>query len=816
MESKTFSRPRAWLLLLLGANVLGAVSVVAPCQCGSRWIPGPGINGAGGFVYASTEWDPDGAGPLAPRVVIGGTFVAAGDAPATNIATFDPATGSWSALGNGVGGFDAVVRALAVLPNGDLVAGGAFPTPATGAIARWDGVAWTTIGAANHVRALAVLPNGDLVAAGSFASIGGVVANGIARWNGLAWSGIGSGLQGGANALLVLANGDLIVGGGFTTAGGLPANNIARWNGASWSSLGAGTNGAVRALTSLPNGDVSAAGPFTTAGGVAANGIARWNGSTWSPVPGAYPAISLGVLPGGDLVAGFDGAVYRFGGGAPALLGDVEGVVETITTLANGKLVVGGWIESIDTVNVASVASWNGAGWSQLGSGVPWPALVAAVTALHDGDVVLQATYHEGPAALLRWNGSSLTSIGDGSNVATLATATNGDVVAGGWFTSMGAVVANRIARWNGASWSGLGTGMNGSVRDVLPLPNGDVLACGEFTNAGGMPADRVARWNGSQWSAVGSGLPNYAFALEVTAAGEVVVGGTFAPSTVVRWTGSAWVPLGQLQGVVHDLARLPGGDLVAVGDLGAPFHGVARWDGTAWLALAGGLSNGTAQMTASAVEVLPDGDVVVGGRFDLAGGVPVQDLARWDGTAWSPLARVVGGKPTDLARAPDGTLVVGSVLRVDGVVSAGFAQLRPSCRAAAVWSAAGCAGSGGPDVLAATSLPWTHSTYRALASGLPTSALALDVYGFVTVAVPLAVVAPQGLPGCTLGVAPDFVATLVPVGGAATTALTIPDTAALAGLVLHQQVVALDLAAGGALVAVTASNRLTLTVGTL
>ncbi|MFN5496843.1 MAG: hypothetical protein ACK5C3_09770, partial [bacterium] len=72
--------------------------------------------------------------------------------------------------------------------------------------------------------ALAVLPNGDLVAGGGFTTAGGGTANRIARWNGSSWRQLGSGMDGGVSALAVLPNGDLVAGGSFTTAGGVTTN----------------------------------------------------------------------------------------------------------------------------------------------------------------------------------------------------------------------------------------------------------------------------------------------------------------------------------------------------------------------------------------------------------------------------------------------------------------------------------------------------------------------------------------------------------------------------------------------------------------
>ena len=60
-----------------------------------------------------------------------------------------------------------------------------------------------------------------------------------------------------------------------------------------------------------------------------------------------------------------------------------------------------------------------------------------------------------------------------------------------------GGVAANCIARWDGTSWSALGSGLSGSwavVFALITLPNGDVVAGGDFTTADGVSANRIAR----------------------------------------------------------------------------------------------------------------------------------------------------------------------------------------------------------------------------------------------------------------------------------------------------------------------------------
>jgi hypothetical protein len=169
-------------LTLLAFASLGAPS--ARAQCTNQWLPGEGIAGVHGGVSASTMWDPDGAGPAPVRLVIAGAFDLVGTQPIHNIAQWDPVTGTWSALGTGL----EPIRALAVMPNGTLVAAG-------NNVSSWNGSSWTSFGyTPSGVHALAVMPNGDLVAGGYFTMFNGSIpAVGVARWDGTAWSSLGSG-----------------------------------------------------------------------------------------------------------------------------------------------------------------------------------------------------------------------------------------------------------------------------------------------------------------------------------------------------------------------------------------------------------------------------------------------------------------------------------------------------------------------------------------------------------------------------------------------------------------------------------------------
>ncbi|MBJ6108150.1 T9SS type A sorting domain-containing protein [Hymenobacter sp. BT523] len=272
-------------------------------------------------------------------VYIGGAFTQIGSAAISYVARWNGT--AWSSLGSGAAsGVNNAVNALALAPNGDLYVGGTFTQAgnvAAAFIAKWNGTAWSTLGAAfatgfdGSVSALALASNGDLYAGGSFSLANGTIANHVARWNGTAWSSLGvgpaNGIDATVNALAVAANGDVYAGGGFTQAGGAPANRVARWNGTAWAPIGTGaangTNGSVSALRLTGNGDVYVGGNFTQFDGVAAARAAHWDGTTWGPLgtglDGNVTALTVGVsgkvYVGGAFTGVADGSkvMSRFG-----------------------------------------------------------------------------------------------------------------------------------------------------------------------------------------------------------------------------------------------------------------------------------------------------------------------------------------------------------------------------------------------------------------------------------------------------------------------------------------------------------------------
>jgi hypothetical protein len=230
----------------------------------------------------------------------------------------------------------------------------------------------------------------------------------------------------------------------------------------------------------------------------------------------------------------------------------MDASVSGLASLPNGDVLAVGGFTTADGLPANNVARWNGANWSALGAGIDGPA--TCVAALPNGDLVVGgwfSTVVGGTPApyIARWNGSAWSALGGGTNrgVLCLQVLENGDLIAGGWFTQAGGQPANRVARWDGTSWStignGSGGGFNNGVASLAILPNGDLAAGGYFTQANGMPIERLARFDGLDWRALGGAVEGRVNSIVVTERGDLAVGGAF-----VRVAGRVRAKVAQLR----------------------------------------------------------------------------------------------------------------------------------------------------------------------------------------------------------------------------------------------------------------------------
>ncbi|MFK7742321.1 MAG: hypothetical protein AB8H80_18555 [Planctomycetota bacterium] len=817
-------------------------------QCNSTWSPATSLVGTDRAILATTQWDPDGAGPLPSVVVCGGRFDGAGSSRCRRVATYNPLTEQWAPLGDG---FDLEVRALAVLPSGTLVAGGTF---------RFSGATYTS---------------------------------GLAQWNGAAWQPFaGSGVLGDVHALEVTNAGNLLVGGSLTQAGTLPVGKFAIWDGATWSTYGFGFDDNVNSIDEATNGDIAVGGNFRYTDGLPGAGVAVWDGSSWSnpgggtnqvtsPTVHAVKYLNSGtLLLGGYLLSGATGFVALEGWNGTSWSSPYtisQGRVRSIDQLADGTIIIGGpFSNGTGTVGI-SAAIWDNTSGTWIDQGLRLEStysfeLLPNGNLLAAGDARTAGATDIGHLGVFDGSAWRAPNAGTEGWVQQITSSPQGDLVVAGRFTTIGGVAARNIAIRNGSTWSPLGTGLSGSnsfqVLDLLVRDSGDVIACGTFSTAGGLPAGGIASWDGSTWSTLGAspfssvdavterangnliavgfdsnltthrvmewdgsswsalgdlGSPTgpRGVRLVTQANGDVFLTGRFttidgiAANNVAIWNGAAWTPMGMgLDSSGYDAANLPNGDLVVTGPFlraGTQFaSGIARWDGQQWSPLGLGIDGQGFHLAP-----LPNGDIVVAGWLTWAGMTPANKLARWTGSSWTALEYDGEMRVTATAYHQGELLVARTAPVLSDPYEPAIRRYRTNCQATVTSVGSGCSGSAGTNVLAADSMPWVGSTFRATATGMPTLSLAVGVYG-AAINQPLAGVLPQGLPGCSALAAPDFLQLLTTNGGSgtATSSLRIPNMPALAGIGFEHQVLALDLDPLGNIVAATTTNALRLQLG--
>jgi hypothetical protein len=641
---------------------------------GSKWLPigAPGDpDGTNGKVNVMISVDLDGAGPNNPVLIIGGEFTSVGGVSANRVAIWDGM--AWSSLPHGSGnGVDGVVNALMMFDDDD-----AGPNPPA------------------------------LFIGGSFASGGGVTANNIVKWDGVNWSPLGSpeGVNGQVYAMEVFdVDGDgpgsptLIVGGDFaTTSSGATVNRIASWNGTSWSALGQGVNSSVYTLEVIDlDGEgpelpvLVAAGLFTKSGLLISvtGSVLKWNGVNWSSIVPAGETSPLGVRS--FLYVPPDGE------GSPPIL------------------YAAGNFDHIGSTDVNYFAKWTGTTWTaghtQQGavgltgpthaillhdldeSGPAGPTLVFGGEFDRAGNVIAPSIAQHDGQLFHPWPNPSGKLGGAGGDITTMTLYDDEggnpypELYVGGTFITIGEARSYNFAKWDGCNWICISPVATGdcvpysmtSIDIDGPGPEPRVLVVGGFlTRIGGVNVSGVAKWDGSTWSAL-TGVPSSQFvamaAFDEDGDGPeheklFMTGG----GGIRRWNGTSSTVIGTIAGASplrincmitwDDDGPGPNPEALYVGGKfdsisGVLVGGIAKWNGTSWSGLLGPLGLGvTGEVMALAVHD-EDGDgpelpkLFVGGDFLQAGGVTVNRIARWSGSAWSALEGTNGTGVNNFVRA--------------------------------------------------------------------------------------------------------------------------------------------------------------------
>jgi trimeric autotransporter adhesin len=585
-------------------------------------------------------------------------------------------------------GTDGEVYAVTAIGT-NVYVGGTFETAGgviAKSIARWDGSNWFALGSGINGTVYALANDGtNVYVGGKFDRAGGTSVQNLARWNGTTWEAIGDvtgsdgfsfeaptfGAQGPRVITLVVStNRGLLVGGNFRQAGTVAATNIAAWDGVNWTAFGSGMGnygGQVHAIAEF-RGSVYAGGVFLSAGEAAITNIARWNGSNWVHVGAGL----IGPRPSGWI------SQFNF-----------AGVVNTLA-VQGSKLYAGGQLTHSGRARMMNFAYTTGTAWKGVKRGIGLTNGIESVESIvvRGKEMFVAGNFQRAGGAvspnITRGTGKKWQSLGTGVGGPVKSVALSGtNVYVGGLFGIAGGVSAAYVAYWDGASnvWRALGEGQGNTLIEMattLAASSDMIFAAGSIQTAGTNFAHNVAAWTGTNWLVIDPGLTGLP-TTSAYAASNFYVAGNFViesvnATNIAGWTGSNWFALPPLMDANTNPAQITlitarsnelfvAGNFVSAG--GLPMTNVALWNGSNWVALGDAPSvlplSGALPMVADANYVY-----ALHGETNNVGGVD-EVVYRWDGTNWALIGAPNGAGHVRSLAAFGGYLYAASVFYQTG-----------------------------------------------------------------------------------------------------------------------------------------------------
>jgi len=518
-----------------------------------------------------------------------------------------------------------------------------------------------------------------VVGGGQIQVAGIQVVSNVFSWNGNYWAPLGT--PGWTVRSLGVFEDKLIAGG---TTG-----NVKRWSGAIWQDLGTPFGDLVRTLCVF-NNELYAGGYFTPSGNP--SGVKRWTGTSWVSVGGNFngTVAKLFVYKGELLVAGgFTGGISRWTGSTWQLIGGgMSGGVGHLLEHEGDLIAAGGFLNA-GGAPASRVARWDGVAWQPMGAG--FDSIVSAMTTWQgklvgvDSGSPMQIKYWDN----IGWQQmpSSLANTIIGSPAAFGIATFKNDLFIAGRFNIPGW----NIARYNEAEnrWKRVGRGMNEYVYTAAQH-GGDLYLGGRFITAGAVDAARVVRFDGVDHHPLGSGVDNWVFAI-LPFRDDVIVGGYFSTAGgipvngIARWNKkTGWSDMaGGLGGApgalppsafalaIYEDDLIVGGNFTTAG--GVPANFIARWDGANWHPVGSGMGGNSSPTIATLT--VHNGELIAGGFFTAAGGEPANRIARWNGTQWSALAGGMNGGVLALCTHNGELFAGGGFNEADGNARHGLAR---------------------------------------------------------------------------------------------------------------------------------------------
>jgi len=315
--------------------------------------------------------------------------------------------------------------------------------------------------------------------------------------------------------------------------------------------------------------------------------------------------------------------------------------------------------------NLSSMRSQN---WEALGEGLGWQVRAVYSDSVDNflyatGIFLTYTPDGRKLKGIARWDGVKWDSVGNGVSAGTNTFAFaryNNDLYVGGVFDSVGYLKCKGIGVWKGNYWDTMAVqpfknnfGSYGVL--TMSVIDNELYIGGVFDTLVNAPCRSIAKWNGTNFTCLD--LPQMSFTPYISSIckynGEIYFGGNFSsplfPSDtiqdIIRYDGVNWRSVGGgMKGgitvvssmvVYNNELYVAGLFTKSAGNIG---NYIQKWDGSSWSEVGGGVERDGGGTASVAKLLVHNNKLYAMGVFDIAGGVPAQYIAAWDGTDWCGL----------------------------------------------------------------------------------------------------------------------------------------------------------------------------------
>ena len=288
---------------------------------------------------------------------------------------------------------------------------------------------------------------------------------------------------------------------------------------------------------------------------------------------------------------------------------DVGYVEKIISDSVNNQIVLGTVnIRTLNGLSTCAVFTWNPENGARVL--LPYDPIVMSTDNIESLRMINDSIFAIGARAITIWKNNNLVLnlFDNQSHFQDILAYKDHFLVTNGYSITVNGKRTGALMEWDGdttfSEFENITQSMDpsGGVFEVIKYKN-EIYVGGNDIGLNGSVMNKVMRWNGTQWRDLDGGI----------------------------------LPLGNWGGI-NDMIVYKG-DLYMGGlfiqDNHTKEHNIARWDGNKWKTVGGGVGNLSVGIESIEEMYVADGYLYVVGKFATAGGVPAQNIARWDGYEW-------------------------------------------------------------------------------------------------------------------------------------------------------------------------------------